>query len=51
MITLKMKLTMEGCLTDEAQGDWPILIITGEDDFLFLIMIGEESIQVLMNIG
>ena len=45
-----MKLMMEGWLNEEAMGGWPILILTGEDDFLFLIMIGEEKAQVLMNI-
>ena len=29
---------------------WPILILTGEEYFLFLIMIGEDITQVLMNI-
>jgi len=41
---------MEGWLTAELISGWPILILTGEEDFLFLIMIGEEITQVLMNI-
>jgi len=41
---------MEELHTGEAIGGWSILILTGEDDFLFLIMIGEEKAQVLMNI-
>ena len=30
----KMKLTMEGWLTDDAICGWPILILTGKEDFL-----------------
>jgi len=46
-----MKLPMERWLTGEALGGWQILILIGEEDFLFLIIIGEEITQVLMNIG
>ena len=42
---------MKGWLTGEDLNDWPILILTEEENFLFLIMIGEENTQVLMNIG
>jgi len=46
----EMKRMMKGWLTGEVTGGWPILILIGEEDFLFLTMIGEEIIQVLMNI-
>ena len=42
---------MKGQPTDEVIGEWPILILRGEVDFLFLSTIGEEKTQVLMNIG
>ena len=38
-----MKLAMEGWLTGEAIGRWPILILTGKEDYLFLIMIRDFS--------
>jgi len=37
-----MKLMMKRWLTGEPLGGWPIPILTGEENFLFLIMIGEE---------
>ena len=49
--TSKMRLTMERWLTRKAISRWSILILIGEEDFLFLIMIGEDKTQVLMNIG
>ena len=48
---LKDEAYDEGWLTGEAIGGWLILILTEEKYFLFLIMIGEEITQVLMNIG
>ena len=32
-MTSKMKLTMEGWLTGEVIGGWPILVLIGEEDF------------------
>jgi len=37
-----MKLTMERWLIGDALGGWPIRILTGEEDFLFLVIIGEK---------
>jgi len=37
-----MKLMMERWLTGEALGGWPILFLAGEENFLFLIMIGGD---------
>jgi len=33
---------MKGWLTGKVIGKWPLLILIGDEDFLFLIMIGEK---------
>ena len=50
-MTSKRRPMMEGSPTGEGIGGWPIIILIMEEVFFFLIMIGEEITQVLMNIG
>jgi len=40
-----------GWLTAKTIGEWQILILIGEENFLFLIMIGEKITHYLLNIG
>jgi len=41
----KARPAMEGWPTGKAIGGWPILILTGEEDFLFLVTIGERRLK------
>ena len=49
--TSKMKAMIEAWLMSEVIGGLSIVILTEEEGFLFLIMMGEEITQVLIDIG